>query len=266
MKRITILCFLGAISLNAFSQDKDLQFKLDSIVKEADLLYSYEKSVWNASDLLMANSTLKNNYGGYVVSHSNDTIVTTFIDKSQKQKIARYFFSKANLNSPFNSEIEVSPLTSLEQELLEAKIKIINHLADPKYEVVIPESFNPNFVLIKVKEGYMLYILMGTFESGIIPFGNDYLFWTDSEGTITNWKKFHSRIIPTQSKGPNGEKVVSAVHSHLKTTPYITATDICTFRLYGELCGLEEFMVLCTATGKYYKYSLKTNKIEITEP
>jgi len=29
---------------------------------------------------------------------------------------------------------------------------------------------------------------------------------------------------------------------------------------------MDEFMVLCTATGKYYKYSIKTNKIEVTKP
>lgn len=266
MKRITILFFLGTIFLNAFSQDENLQLKLDSIIKEADLLYNYEKAVWNATDLLMTDRKLKKNYGGYVVSHSNDTIFATFIDKSQKQKVAKYYFTIANLNSPFNSEIEVSPLTKPEQELLDVKIKIINQLSDKKYEVGFPQNFNPNFVLIKEKEGFKLYILMGTPESGLIPFGNDFLFWTDLNGTITNWKKFHSRMIPAQSKGPNGEKVVSAIHSHLKTTPYITATDICTFRLYGGLCDMEEFMVLCTATGKYYKYSIKTNKIEVTEP
>lgn len=101
---------------------------------------------------------------------------------------------------------------------------------------------------------------MGTRESGVIPFGNDYLFWSDAEGNITDWKKFHSNIIPIYAKGPNGEKVTSSCHSHLPTTPYITATDICTFRLYGELCELEEFSV--SASGNF-KYNLKTNKIEI---
>jgi hypothetical protein len=72
-------------------------------------------------------------------------------------------------------------------------------------------------------------------------------------------------VIPAQSKGPNGEKVVSAIHSHLKTTPYITATDICTFRLYGELCEMDEFSVYSPALGKYFKYRLKENKIEIEE-
>jgi len=265
MKRITILFFLGTIFLNAFSQDDNLQFKLDSIIKEADLLYSYEKAVWNATDILMNDSKLKKNYGGYVVSHSNDTIFATFIDKSQKQKIAKYFFKKSNLSLPFNSEIGLSPLTNSEQELLDIKIKIINQLSDKKYEVGIPQSFNPNFVLIKEKEVFKLYILMGTYESGIVPFGNDYLFWADSKGNITDWKKFHSRMIPAQSKGPNGEKVVSAIHSHLKTTPYITATDICTFRLYGELCEMDEFSVYSPALGKYFKYILKENKIEIEE-
>ena len=33
MKRITILFFLNSIFLNAFSQDVNLQFKLDSIIK-----------------------------------------------------------------------------------------------------------------------------------------------------------------------------------------------------------------------------------------
>lgn len=266
MTRIIILILFATIYLNAFSQDENLQLKLDSIINEADLLYNYEKAVWNATDLLMTNTKLKKNYGGYVVSHSNDTIFATFIDKSQTQKIAKYFFTTANLNSPFNSEIGLSSLTNIEQELLDTKIKIINQLSDKKYEVSIPQNFNPNFVLIKEKEVYKLYILMGTSESGVVPFGNDYLFWADLNGNITKWKKFHSRMIPVQSKGPNGEKVLSAIHSHLKTTPYITATDICTFRLYGGLCEMEEFMVLCTATGKYYKYAIKTNKIEITEP
>ncbi len=243
-----------------------MQSKLDSIIQEADLLYSYEKSVWSSSDLLMANSKLTKKYGGYVVYHSNDTVFVTFVHKNQKQKIAKYSYISSDLNNPFLVQIETSTLTNLEQELLEIKNKIINQLLGTEYEVSIPQGYSPNLVLIKEKDEFKLYILMGTTESGIIPFGNDYLFITDQQGNITNWKRFHSRIIPVESRGSNGEKVVSAIHSHLKATPYITATDICTFRLYGELCDMKEFMVLCTATGKYYKYNIDTNKIEITEP
>lgn len=265
MRRITILLLLGTVYLNAFSQEENLKFKLDSIIAEADLMFKYEKSVWNSTDLLMADKKLKKNYGGYVVSHSGDSVFVTYLDKNRNESIARYAYISTNFNNPIIASLELSPLSILEKELLDIKIKMINLLSDRKYNVTIPQDFTPNFVLIKEKGVFKLYIIMGTSESGIIPFGNDYLFLADSQGNITNWKKFHSRMIPAQSKGPNGEKVVSSIHSHLKTTPYITATDICTFRLYGEFCDLEEFMVLCTATDKYYKYSLKTNKIEITE-
>lgn len=265
MKKLGLLILTLNISFSVFSQE-NLQAKFDSIITEADLLYRYEKSVWNSTDLLMANNKLKKNYGGYVVSHSNDTVFVTYIDKKQKESIARYQYVSNELTKPSNISIEVSTLTSLEQELLDIKIKLIKQLSDSKYGVTIPQGFSPNFVLIKGANEFKLYILMGTSDAGVIPFGNDFLFKADKAGTITEWKKFHSRMIPAFSKGPNGEKVISAIHSHLKTTPYITATDICTFRLYGELCGLEEFMVLCTATDKYYKYNLKSNTIEITEP
>lgn len=266
MRRITILFFLGIISLNAFSQEGDLQIKLDSIIAEADLMYKYEKAVWNSTDLLVTDETLKSNYGGYVVSHSCDTVCVTYLDKKQEASIARYIYVSADFNRPHVARLGLSPLTVLEKELLDVKIKMINQLSDSKYSVSIPNGFTPNFVLIKEESVFKLYIIMGTYELGVIPFGNDYLFLSDSQGNITSWKKFHSRIIPTESKGSNGEEIVSAIHSHLKSTPYITATDICTFRLYAGLCNMEEFMVLCTATAKYYKYKLKTNKIEITKP
>lgn len=61
-------------SLNLFSQEENIQVKLDSILVEADLMYQYEKSVWNSTDILLSNKKLKQNYGGYIAHHSNDTI------------------------------------------------------------------------------------------------------------------------------------------------------------------------------------------------
>jgi len=265
MKKTVVFLFLAALVLNTYSQEENLQIKLDSIVKEADLLYSYEKAVWISTDLLMESKNLKKNYGGYVVHHSNDTVFVTYFNKSLKQRIALYCFVSSDLNNPFQTNVETNALTGIEQELVNVKLKIVEQLSDKEYQVSIPNGFNPNFVLIKNNAGYKLYLILGTSEPGIIPFGNDYIFNADQNGNIVSWKKFHSRVIPVQSKGPDGQKVLSSVHSHLKSTPYITATDICTFRLYAGLCGMEEFMVLCTATGKNYKYSMKTNKIVLTE-
>lgn len=85
-------------------------------------------------------------------------------------------------------------------------------------------------MLLKIDSGYRMYILMGTTQPDLIPFGNDFMVETDEKGTINKWQKYHSRLIPAQSTTNQGHTVISAIHTHLKSTPLITATDICTFR------------------------------------
>ena len=264
MKYLTLSLFM-TIALNGLSQESDLNLKLDSIKQEADLLFRYEKAVWFSTDILMSDKKLKKNFGGYVVYHSKDTTIVSMFDKKQKVVIAKYQFIGSEFTNPFKTIEEASKASSIEQELLDIKTKIIEQLADSKYEVTIPQNYNPNLVLIKESLGYKLYILMGTNEKGIIPFGNDYLFKTNTTGDITEWQKFHSRMIPAQSEIPGVGKVTSSSHSHLRSTPYITATDICTFRLYAQYTELKEFSVYSPALGKSMKYSIEENKIEVTE-
>lgn len=264
MKHYLLLVLVLFFSMNLFSQKDSIQVKLDSILVEADLMYKYEKSVWNSTDLLMTNKELKKNFGGYIVYHSNDTLTVTYLDKSQKESIARYGYKFDDLDKTLFTKIETSQLTSLEKELFEIKEKIVKQLSNSKYEVTVPQGYNPNLVLIKENNEYRLYIIMGTTESGVIPFGNDYVFKADSKGNITYWKKYHSRMIPTFAEF-EGQKVTESFHSHLRTTPYITATDICTFRLYAQYTEFEKFSVYSPALGLTMTYILGTNKIEIEE-
>ncbi len=265
MKKILTLLIIIFISTLSYSQTDSLKVKLDSIIKEADLLYNYEKIAWNSTDMLMSKRKLKKQYGGYLIHHSNDTIFASFIDKKQKNRIAKYSFITTDLKTPFNSDLESKPLSESEKGLLDIKNKILNQLSDEKYEVGFPKGFNPNLVLIKNSNEFKLYILMGTSESGVIPFGNDYLFRADSFGNITKWRKFHSRLIPARTEMPGMGKITSAIHSHLRTTPYITATDICTFRLYAEFTEIKSFKVYSPAIGKYMEYNIKDNTIEVNE-
>lgn len=258
-----ILLFLLLISSISYSQSDNIQVKLDSIIKEANLLYNYEKAAWTATDLAMSLKRLKNDFGGYIVYHSNDTIYTSIIDKSQSNRIAQYSFITNEVVRPVNSNLETSLLSKTEKKLLKIKNNITDQLSNSKYEIGFPKGFNPNLILMQEDKEYKLYIIMGTSEAGVIPFGNDYLFRTDSDGKIKTWNKFHSRLIPVQSKTSNGEVTTSATHSHLRTTPYITATDICTFRLYSPFTELKEFKVYSPALGKYMKYDTDSNTIEM---
>lgn len=265
MKQFSLLFLLVTYFHTVYAQPENYQVKFDSIIAEADLLYRYEKAVWHSTDLLVTEQKLMDNYGGYIVMHSKDSVFVTYLDKSFKESIARYTFSNQNLNTPASFKLKTSKLSKAEKELFDIKVKMAEQLSDSKYEVTIPNGYSPNLILFKEKDMFKLYIIMGTAENGVIPFGNDYLFWADSNGNITNWKKFHTIALPLFSKTPDDEKALSGVHSHLKSTPHITATDICTFRLYAPFCGMEEFYVSCTATNNVYRYSLKTNTIDIVE-
>lgn len=53
MKNFTLL-FPFLISSVVYSQTEITQTKLDSIIKEADLLYNHEKVAWTSTDLSMS--------------------------------------------------------------------------------------------------------------------------------------------------------------------------------------------------------------------
>lgn len=261
----TIIAFFILISPISYAQSDSTQVKLDSIIKEADLLYNYEKAAWHTTDLAMSSEGLRDNFGGYIVYHSNDTIYASITDKAQGKRIARYSYVTADIDTPVNSNPETSGLSIKERKLFKIKNSMIDQLSDSKYDIGFPKGFNPNLILMQDHNEYKLYIIMGTNESGIIPFGNDYLFRAGPKGKIKSWKKFHSRLIPVQSKMATGETVTSATHSHLRATPYITATDICTFRLYAPFTEITAFKVYSPALGKYMAYDIDHNTIEILD-
>ena len=265
MMKIFTLLLTFLISSLIYSQSEVTQFKLDSIIKEADVLYNYEKAAWASTDLARSLERLRNDFGGYIIYHSNDTIFASIIDRAQKNRIIKYSFVTSDIDSPFRTNFDAAELTKKEERLLTIRTKLIDQLSDSKYEIGFPEGFNPNLILLEEENEYRLYIIMGTNESDIIPFGNDYLFRADLDGNIKTWKKFHSRLLPIQSKMSTGETITSATHSHLRTTPYITATDICTFRLYAPFTEITEFKVYSPALGKYMKYNMDNNTIEMLE-
>ncbi len=259
-KIILILCTLS-ISFSGYSQSKK---QLKAIIKEANLLYSYEKAAWISSDLAVLKKEVKENFGDYLVYHSNDTIFSIFVDTSRKKRIAKYAFTEKNLNTPFKTDFEVVDISDKEASLLKIKYSIVNKLSDKKYGITIPEGYSPNLILIKDKKEYRFYVIMGATKPDIIPFGNDFIFYLDENGKVDKWKKFHTTMIPAKTK-INGSTIISAFHTHLRSSPYITATDICTFRLYAESSGMKEFSVLSTKTKKKYTYNITKNKIKVSK-
>lgn len=266
MRKLSFLVLISLFSSVLFAQqnemsETELKIKLDSVLAEGTLLYKYEKAAWISTDLAMENETVKNDYAGFFVYQEQGGIRVIILGEKTENCIAEYSF-ESDFSKPKSVKTENRELSNQEKKLLEVRDKIKEGISDKKYEVTIPDGYSPNFILLPFAAKYKLYIIMGTSQRDVIPFGNDYLFIADQNGNIENWQKFHSRLIPGYTTF-EGDKVTELTHSHLRTTPMITATDICTFMLYAPLYDIDAFSVYSPALGKYMKYSLKDNEITV---
>lgn len=253
-------CFSITITFGQTNySESEIKQKNDSIVAEGNLLYQYERAAWMSSDIAVDKGNLLVKYGGYLIYQSGDSIKGIILEKDKNNCIYDITYYK-NFTKPFSEKKVERQLTEKEQNLFYIKTKMLSASDDIKYNVVCPQGFNLNPVLIPHNDGYKLYLITGTAQSKVIPIGNDYIFFADKAGEITSMRKFHSRLIPFYTEF-NGEKVREGVHSHLPAEPFITATDICTFKLYADLYGLDKFTVLSTALQKYFTYSIVDNKI-----
>jgi hypothetical protein len=260
---LSVLLFFGTKAQSIYS-DTELKLKCDSILIEGNNLYSYEKAAWITSDLAREKKEIYKNFGGLLTYKRSDTISTLVLSKKGNKCIYEVSFI-SNYNQPCKEDLTRRELTQTEKKLQETKVKMVDEIFSKDiYQVSCPEGYNFNIQLIPGDLSYKLYFILGTNRSNEIPFGNDYVFFANNEGQITSWRKCHSGLIYTPTEF-EGNKVTRSMHSHLKSEPFISATDICTFKLYAELCGLEEFEVYSTGLKKNFKYNLKENKIEFSD-
>ena len=268
MKKLSFLVAILLFSSIMLAQtidisESELKAQLDSILIEGNLLYKYEKAAWVSTDLAMENKTVKNDYGGFFTYEEDGAIRVIILGKKYQNCIAEYSF-ESNFSKSKSKQIQSRELSDKEIDLIEVREKILENIVEKEYEVTVPEGYSPNLILLPFAEKYKLYIIMGTSQRELIPFGNDYLFIADQNGEIENWHKFHSRIIPGYTK-MDGNKVTELTQSHLRTTPIITATDIWTLMLYAPFYDIYTFSVYSPALGKYMIYDLKDNKITVKE-
>lgn len=266
MKKIVLILIISFFSTMMFAQrieisEYELQNKLDSVLIEGNLLYHFEKAARTASDFAVASKIIKKDYSDYIVYPDGDNIKVIFFDKKSGNCLAEYTFLN-DFSKPDYSKTEKRPLTDQEKNQIEVKNSIITSIADVKYGVTVFKDYKPRYILFPFSQGYKMYIINETSDKEDIPFGNDFLFVTNEKGEITGWQKFHSRAIPADASYDE-DKVTEISHSHIKTTPLITATDICIFMLYAPTFKVDSFTIYSQAIGKYMEYNMKENKIYV---
>ncbi|MDD3037027.1 hypothetical protein [Bacteroides sp.] len=265
MRKITILtaillisCFSVVHSQTYNYTETELEQKCDSILQEGNLLYRYEKAAWIFSDMYMNKPEIMGNAATYLTYEKGDSIKCILIDKEKK---CNFEVSFVETSTPCLVRHIYRDLSNYENNLLETRTKILRNLVDNKYDLVTYDGYSLNWILLPFEEGYKFYAINGTQKAGEVPIGNDYLFITNKEGEIQSWKKFHSRLIPIDKGEPGGKHI----HSHLRQEPFISATDICTFKLYQNQVGLTSFGVYSPSLDTFFVYQLETNSITISK-
>lgn len=266
MKNIVTLIIFFSSWLTVYSQvnytEVELKLKCDSIIEESNVLYRYEVAAWLFTDIFVSKPDIMETIQSYLIYQQGDTIKCIVIDNQ----------SQCSYEASFLDELvpcaEVSMRRSLseyEAHLINVKKKIQSAFDDDKkYPIYSYKDFPLNWILIPFKDGYKLYAISGTGKVRTIPFGNDYLFIANKEGEIQSWRKFHSGLLPVEATDEM-PMINFPVHSHLKQEPFISATDICTFRLYYNQTGSTKFAVYSPALSLYFVYKLATNTITLTK-
>ena len=248
--------------------ESELMNKLDSVLQEGNLLYKYEKSAWISNDLASENPIVRAEFKDYLTYEEQGEIRTIIFGENHQICIAEYTFEN-NFDNPKSIKIEKRELSDKERTLIDVREKILNNINDNEYGITAPPAgYNFNLILLPFADKYKLYIITGTTEPNVVPFGNDYIFIADENGDIESWQKPHFQLIPTYTVITGGyarrnfARVTGLIHTHLPTTPLMTATDICTFMLYAPFYGDLETLTVVSAPVAM-KYHLKENKITI---
>lgn len=244
------------------SKSSSLQAKCDSILADANRLYRYEMAAWTAGDIAAKFGLSGSGYCSYgdadttysLIFRDDSVLLTTvcFEDACYVDSVAR-------------------PLSPWEQRFTAMRAKLIDTVVSGNFPVRLYDGFDPNFVLMNQQGGYKLFLMMGTQQQGVIPFGNDYVFFADSAGRITHWRQMHQSLLASdfgqkklRKKLIDG-KISALVHSHLETEPLITPTDICLMRLYGPMYGIDTLKVYSPALRTYFVYSASGNTIAVVD-
>lgn len=275
MKRLVLFSLLfvsfilpmRAQQSNTIPAPEEIKAANDSILAEAYRLYLHEKVAWILEDIVYQTyEDAMNNADGWVpISEDGITVKGVFYNKERTK--ALYEASINIQTGEASSSDSVRDLTADELEEIEVLQRVINAVRSLESIPSCPEGCTFNIEAIQIDDNlYRVYWMLGTSQSGIIPFGSDFSYDCDAEGNIKEVRRYHKSYIPTPTSMDDGGKVRLIVHSHTSICPYIAPTDIALFLLYGyESVGLTQFKVLSTALKCYFVFDAESYEISVEE-
>lgn len=263
-----ILVILAAMFfLKTFSQH-DKRAVADSITQEGLKLFRSEMASWYGTDIFMEKAkSEREEIGGYFSYADGKYYKCVFYSNTSTPTVLGTITFKGSYD-PSKAALNLSKRSFTETELSYYSIRkaALDEIAEDTSMFVTFKNTNLNLIPLIEKGSKKVYVLTGTSRSDIVIIGNDYLLTFDEQNKLVSKRKIHANVItlPTEvkEKDADGSTPMGSVHNHIpETGEYITATDICTFMLYGRFTNWKQQLVI----SEHYLsiWNCETNKLII---
>ncbi len=258
MRKIFVLITLFAAT--KATAKKDLNKIAAEIVAEATILYRSEMASWYGTDLLQARNIpdITSKLGGYFSYPDGEDTKCVFYTRGERPMI----FATIMFDETFNT---TKATVDVGERIFTKTENIYYSIANAVRMQIVEDTFfvryeQVSFNIIPVYDGKKkkAYIIPGTTQQGVLPFGSDYLLTFDNDYKLKTKERLHNSYVPTGC----GDNVESSYHTHVEgKSPYMTVTDVCTLMLYHSVCKFESYVVV---SKEYYsQWSPKSKNLLI---
>ncbi len=226
-----------------------LQPVSDSILKEGVEIYECAIASKVSSEFLIDKLSVEGIFG-FITYKKSNSIHTVFLKGDIKNPEVRYTFSYSSPFNPENRNLDGEPclLSEYEVSLNKMKSKILKLAKKRKSFFLNYSEIVLNPVFIQRENLTYVYLISSTNDDSFIPLGNDYLLVFNEKAKLISKKKIHQNLIEIpvgDSDTLKTDEALSSFHIHSElSSPFITATDVCTILLNMENSKLESHIVV----------------------
>ena len=232
MKKLITLITLFMLIQDATAQKSKLKQIADSIAAEGEVLYRSEWASGQSTQIFTANfSEKKSLSGGYFSYEGKKGMTTVFFSKDEDPSVlATVKFDHGLDSSKYSIDTVTRIFTENEKAFYTIRAKAAKAvLSDTLFRTYDHTSLN---LVPIIKNGTKrVYVITAQTAPNEVLLGNDYLINFDTGNNIIKQTKLHNNLIPLGTGGEDAIKASS--HQHLgETSPFVTATDVCAFKLW----------------------------------
>ncbi len=244
MKNLFTLITLFILVQNATAQTNALKKIADNIKAEGEMLYRSEWASGHSTQIFSSRYGGKKQLsGGYFSYETGKEMTTIFFSKNDNPVVlATVKFGHGLDAFKYRIDTTTRKFTAVEKDFYAIRSKAAQAVSsDTLFKFY--ENTSLNLVPIIKNGAKKVYVITGQTAPDEVLLGNDYLINFDKDNNIIKKTKLHNNLIPLGTGGI--DKIEASSHQHLgETSPYITATDICAFKLWkGKTTWVISFIV-----------------------